>query len=112
MSLFGVPLVSLATGTRGHHTTRQAAERGRLTSKGRWCAFNEKPRVSMWASPNRDKYMHFSAALKNNCECNSNVTSNYLLLALRGGKCFINKRAVRALFVPNYMSLGGQERPS
>lgn len=36
----------------------------------------------MWASPNRDKYMHFSAVLKNNCEQNSNVTSNYLLLEL------------------------------
>lgn len=60
----------------------QAAEWGRQTRKGRWCAFKEKPRVSMWASPNRDKYMHFSAAPKNNCECNSNVTSNCLLLAL------------------------------
>lgn len=69
----------------------------------------------MWTSPNRDKYMYFSAVLKNNCEHNSNVASNYLLLAFREANVLlINRRLEHCLFptLRVWEGTGGQAETS
>lgn len=55
--------------------------------------------------------MHFSAALKNNWERNSNVTSNYLLLVLEEANVLLINRRLEHYLFPT-ISLGGQGRPS
>lgn len=79
--------------------------------KGKTSAFNKKLKVWIWASRNRDKYMHFSAALKNNWEHNSNVTSNYSLLVLEEANVLLINRQLEHYLFPS-ISLGGQGRPS
>lgn len=59
--------------------------------------------------------MHFSAVLRNNCEHNSNATSNYLLLALgEANVLLINRRLTHYLFstISVWKGRGGQAETS
>lgn len=99
--------------TKTKKKKKKAAEKKQANYKVR-CAFNKKLKVQIWASQNRDKYMHFSEVLKNNCEHNSNVTSNYLLLELGEANVLLINRLEYYLFPTRrvWEGRGGQTETS
>lgn len=74
----------------------------------------KKLKVQIWASQNRDKYLHFSEVLKNSREHNSNVTSNYLLLELGEANVLLINRLEYYLFLTGrvWEGRGGQAETS
>jgi hypothetical protein len=110
MSSVSLWLTPVAGICRYYAKQKQSAEKHRQATKDRCVSLTKKMKVLFRTSQNRDKHMHFSVVLRNNCEHNSNVTSNYLLLAL--GEANVLLIASRALFVTNHQSLRGQGRLS